>query len=1340
MRCFFLLAAFLTLVVTPQAAAPITVGGTVLTATGEPLAEAPVDLVALPGNYERNRQLLDGREADPVAVTRTGADGRFTLAAPAAGVFTVRLRPPGFVPMRFAPLTLVRPTELPPVHVLPDAGATVDVRGPGGEPLQGVAVLAASASGATWKGVTEDGWRVGARLGRSGPDGRLILPRAPGERLRLHAWTPRGSVTHRSEAGERAALVLPPPAAERVVEVRDVRGEPVAGVLVAVGDLVWPVGTTDESGRLVLLGEASGPLRLDLFTADGRRQSETRELSEADAVKIVLAEARRLSGRLVTADRRPLGGALLWPVHDPGAWRLSGADGGYRFVAPPGDRFAVQAEADGFLSEAVELRPGADAEQRGPTIVLQASSDAVVDVVDTAGAPLAGAQVEATALGRSRPSLRRDSAAARAVSGADGHAVLRGLDPAVSYALRAVHDDFGVGRVLLESPGWRAAGEPPRLVVAKARPGTGRVLDGEERPLAGVEVTVTAGVSPDSATVKTGADGYFVVAVLPAPKVDVSVRKPGFAPLVVRGVEPPAGKGVADLGTFVLAPGVAVTGVVRAGDEPVSGAEVWITEGQDRLPRGATDRLRREPPSASTDESGRFAVEDLERGRKVHVLVSAEGYLPVWIAGVEAPTREPLRLELEVASRLRGQVVDEDGAGVGGARVGVYTEPVTPGELGVAAPSAEVSKSTTTDGHGVFVFDELPAVKAFVEVSAAGFQPTPPRSVEIPAGGAAEDLRFVLKRGAVVEGRVTSGGGEPVAGARIRLGQWVASTDVDGVYRMEGVVPGRHHLFAGHLEYELRGKTVQVEPGVNVFNLVLEAGWPVSGRVTDDDGAPVGGAHVELIFDGSGPMRRYEATSDADGAIAFPRVVDGVYDVVAARDGYGAVEMTRGLAVGGGGVEGFEVVITPAAVVAGRLLGAEPEELATAEVEAEQGERLSRHGTVDYDGAYEIPDLSPGVWVLKARIGGGRREATARVLIEPGTREVRQDLELGQGVRLVGSVSLGGARLPETSVTLRGYDTAVERAVVTDHEGTFRIEDLEPGRYRLNLANRRESLLYNEDVELYADRELDLEIATAEVRGRVVSAAGSRPLPDAIVFVQRVVDDSSEPGSLISLPTDAGGGFAFGRLSAGRYRLSASLDGYVPAERALEVAAGEVVDDVELRLELAAGLEVALRLAGGGVPDMATVAVLDERGVPLLHETRSPDAEGMAQFPTVPAGRWSLLLGAPGAAVTRTTAEVPGPRLEVLLTAETRLAIRIPELMAENQFATVSLAAEDGRPFLGLDRTGSPQSHWTLAGGAGVVEGVPPGTWTLSATAADGRSWRQTIFASPGSQLEVILK
>jgi hypothetical protein len=119
---------------------------------------------------------------------------------------------------------------------------------------------------------------------------------------------------------------------------------------------------------------------------------------------------------------------------------------------------------------------------------------------------------------------------------------------------------------------------------------------------------------------------------------------------------------------------------------------------------------------------------------------------------------------------------------------------------------------------------------------------------------------------ATVQGRVAKDpGGEPVKKALIELiaenqnegGDYTAVTGGDGSFRVEGVVPGRYHLFVertGYLEVEKHhtrsdGRVLALTAGQEVTDLLvrLQAAAVVEGRVTDEDGDPLADAQVAVL-------------------------------------------------------------------------------------------------------------------------------------------------------------------------------------------------------------------------------------------------------------------------------------------------------------------------------------------------------------------------------------------------------------------------------------------------------------------------------------------------------------
>ena len=118
----------------------------------------------------------------------------------------------------------------------------------------------------------------------------------------------------------------------------------------------------------------------------------------------------------------------------------------------------------------------------------------------------------------------------------------------------------------------------------------------------------------------------------------------------------------------------------------------------------------------------------------------------------------------------------------------------------------------------------------------------------------------------VIEGVVTKEpGSEPVKKALIELiaenqaeaGDYTAVSGPDGGFRIEGIVPGRYHLFAertGMLEVDKHraradGRVLTLGAGQELKDLRirLQAAAVVRGRVTDEDGDPLPNAQVTVL-------------------------------------------------------------------------------------------------------------------------------------------------------------------------------------------------------------------------------------------------------------------------------------------------------------------------------------------------------------------------------------------------------------------------------------------------------------------------------------------------------------
>jgi len=1151
-------------------------------------------------------------------------------------------------------------------------------------------------------------------------------------------------------------------AGARVV-VRGADGAPVAGVWVAGGSatprllarlaaggwrLETRLGRSDGDGRVSLARLPGEELEVQGFTAGGLevaiarlrgsgelrlawppapRTVEVRDERGAHLAGVVVTLAEH--GWPVAASDREGRVTLAGGASGPVPLFLEGADGRGRRVALP----APPAEASG-----ADQPTG-----RGAAARLELAT----------GVPLRGRVVAAGG----RPAI----AGAMVWIGPDpGAFALSG--PGGEYALpaggrerltiQAVAPGFlsGAGAV---DPADAAAGRGPELALQPAVSAAGRVVDERGAPVAGVAVVASAAAAgkpvarpPDGSFSRaaTDASGRFELARLrPGAGYELELTRAGYARLAVPVAELPPGPRV-DLGTLVLEPGVVLAGRVtdRRG-APLAGAEVRLRPSAGLPSRDRAEALRGRPPDATTGADGRFFVADLRHGRALDLLTTREGYLPEWTLGVEAPSPEPVKVALGEASRVAGIVTDETGEPVPGARVALRHRAPPAGTVGVEPVRRAESRTAASGAGGEFRFDELTPGAVEIEARAEELLPGPPIPLELAPGTEVAGVEIVLRRGAVIEGRALDARGEPVVDAELRAGPVAATSGADGGFRLAGVPPGVLGLFGRHPEYRRLVQEVHVEPGVNGLDLYFEDGWSISGRTGEEGGEPLAGVRVEVRSESLRAPATYATASDREGRFRVVVSEAGSYRLSATRDGFARRDLA-GLEVRTAPLEDVEVTLSRGASVSGRLLGLAVEELAGVSIAARRegavGAAVTAAGAVDHLGRYAVRHLGAGDWRITAELAGGRRRAEATVALAAGVREVERDLEFGAGVRLTGRLLHAGEPLSGAHVTLIGRDESAQRSVLSSHDGSFRIEDLEPGRYRLDVLEPARALSHVEDLELAADLDLFLELRASPLTGRVVAADTGEPLADALVFVRKLFGGSGEPGSLTTVGTDASGGFTLARLTPGRYLVSARKDGYAPAEQRVEVRPGEPAGPALLRLPAAGGLTLTVRLDTGEVPGLATVSAFDAAGRRLVTDTRPLSDKGFVHFAQFPPGAWNLLVSTPGAAPAWITATVPGAAEPVLLSPAAPLTVRVPALLDPGGAATLAVFSPAGETFFQIEPGGAMRTRWTLSGGSVTLADVPAGVWSLRVDGVQGRTWFGTAVTDGRTPSQVSLE
>ncbi len=257
----------------------------------------------------------------------------------------------------------------------------------------------------------------------------------------------------------------------------------------------------------------------------------------------------------------------------------------------------------------------------------------------------------------------------------------------------------------------------------------------------------------------------------------------------------------------------------------------------------------------------------------------------------------------------------------------------------------------------------------------------------------------------------------------------------------------------------------------------------VEGRVINQAGEPLKNARVRLILPRAGSTAA-ESVSDADGNFVLQNVAPGSYTLVAEHTGYLQSHPDLTLEPGQK-VTGFAVKMTPAALVAGRVLDQNGDPVPTARVSilAEDEEGYPTSSTkARADGSFVIGDLAAGRYYLRVEdeprpSGNGREvsgpkeafvptyypsaiELSKAILVPIETGAEVRDLEIrfqkARVFRIRGTMvdASSGAAMGNASILMKRDDPAASvTSALSGPDGAFEFSGVFPGKYAM-LLNR----------------------------------------------------------------------------------------------------------------------------------------------------------------------------------------------------------------------------------------------------------------------------------------------
>ncbi|HZI65255.1 MAG TPA: carboxypeptidase regulatory-like domain-containing protein, partial [Thermoanaerobaculia bacterium] len=920
-------------------------------------------------------------------------------------------------------------------------------------------------------------------------------------------------------------------------------------------------------------------------------------------------------------------------------------------------------------------------------------------------------------------------------------------------------------------------------VAARAAAVTGRVLDSTGAPVASAKVVweayrtdeetlvdETAGTAPAViGETLTDAEGRFRV-VLDKAGVEVALRiLPGILPGALLG-GPYDSTEDAALGDVELAAAEKISGrVTDEAGKPVPGAKVRASAGlafeEEDVPLYA---------ETTTGVDGSFTIPNAppSAGR---VTARAKGYWPA----TQTSFRERVttaRLTLRSGGTLSGTLLDAAGKPVEGAVV------------------VSGSLATKTDAAGAFRLAGVPAGGQSVEAIWRDFAARND-SVRVKKGETVE-VPLRLGRSALVTGSVIDEKTRrPIPGARISTTGGVFSrgtepgrrtrTDAKGRFRLVGLRPRAYSIRAAKADY-LPVTMPGIVAGVSTPGTVaiaLQKSASIAGRVTDEVGAPVPGARVQIARDtgmralmrggAAALLGRGGVATGPDGGFRL-RGLTAQRNVTleAAKAGYVPAKRYGVSVKTGETVKDLALVVKRGLEARGRVVESAGKPIAGAEVRVSRPESGGGGGTrvmiqmagmsrekpdawSGADGGFRVAGLEPGDYALVVSRDGYAGKSVPSVTVKAEGVSEWPPVVLTTGAAIGGFVRNGKGEAIVGADVMSFGEGGGARQATSDPEGRFRLEGLSPDR-GVMLNVRADGYAPLQRTVTPPSDDLSLVLKTAgTIRGRVEDAATNRPISDFTASVReprggamggmRIMMGGRQPDKSFQSPD---GTFELTDVAPGKWSVSASSPGYRPAEvTGVDVAEGETKEGVVLQLKKGAVVtgRVLDPRKGTGVPN-ASVSWSEEGGGPGIaifagfgggQNAQTTDADGRFRFDGLASGKINL---------TARHSDFLDTSKPVEVKEDDETAVDLSLSIGGSIAGTV--VGKDGRtPVAGaevdLDEQGSSRmgSDSARADGSGnfLFEHLNAGRYRVSARSRAGSSTPKEVVLAESQRLDGVL-
>jgi protocatechuate 3,4-dioxygenase beta subunit len=616
-----------------------------------------------------------------------------------------------------------------------------------------------------------------------------------------------------------------------------------------------------------------------------------------------------------------------------------------------------------------------------------------------------------------------------------------------------------------------------------------------------------------------------------------------------------------------------------------------------------------------------------------------------------APVPAEVRGSVPHGAVLRGRVVaaGNPAVPVAGAAVRLLRPHAVTAFLKTPAEGRwdELQARTGKDGRFAFL-DVRPARSYVVRARIGAGAGVSSDRFEVLARQVKDLGDLVLRATGTLEGQVTDGSGAPVAGAQVAVAWQVETfmglvmadpellpeieartvTDASGRYRLTPLEVGNKTMVVSSASNGGSAATVSVGEGVTVHDVKLDAVGVIAGKVEWEDGKPAADIRVFAVEARRESGMVISAKSGVDGSFRLEHVpgndlrlsafvpgipvrptgptVPGTTDVVLRLPLTGALTGRVVRKADGQAVQRFGVLLEPQG----------DEDFTARALRRMMGTAVGPQGFVSPDGAFRVPVLAEGTYVVVVQAAGFPEGRSAPVVVPAAGTGDAGTIALVEGNGVAGVVrTANGEPVANAEVYLVAYDAGSAPGEVhievdetrggdarTDEEGRFTLGPQTPSRYQITVRHPFIEAHVERDIDLKNGPRLDLDVRVKSAGNVLVTFVESdgTPAPQENVALLRA-DGYSDGGW-----TDADGRWRFESVPVG----ACLVCGRNVPQSLLRAFGGAEDDDTRSRAWDAVRAEVPETVVRAGLETKVTVKVA--RRVPVRLKVH-PWAEDVKQ-------------------------------------------------------------------------------------------------------------------------------